>query len=334
MAENETELSLRGYYMKNTTKIIISLCVALVIVATVLVVGLVKNSGMLEETTTKPAYSLQATTAPATVGVTESWVDLDQMASELATATDTTDPSDTTTDTTATTVAPAIQTTIVYIVYSETNVAQQTTESLTVDDDDVPEMAEYKYSVDKSTGSVTINKYLGDDSVVWIPEKISGYTVRAIGGKCFEKQSLKGVVIPETVVTIGNNAFQGCKNLSSVTFKGAPSTITVGDKAFQNCGKLKSINLPAAKRIGNLAFENCTSLEKIALEYGTEEIGDWCFSKCTSLKEVKIPESVSVVGQGAFSGEHPEDMVVYCVEGSAGHEAVKQYDIKIEFEAY
>lgn len=319
--------------MKNTTKIIISLCVALVIVATVLVVGLVKNSGMLEETTTKPAYSLQGTTAPSTLSVTESWVDLDQMASELATATDTTDLSDTTTDTTATTIPPVVQTTIVYV-YTEYVTNAPATESVTMDKADTPEMSEYKYTVDKSTGSVTINKYLGDDSVVWIPPTIGGYTVRAIGGKCFEKQSLKGVVIPETVVTIGNNAFQGCKNLSSVTFKGAPSTITVGDKAFQNCGKLKSINLPAAKRIGNLAFENCTSLEKITLKYGTEEIGDWCFSKCTSLKEVKIPESVSVVGQGAFSGEHPEDMVVYCVEGSAGHEAVKQYDIKIEFEAY
>lgn len=319
--------------MKNTTKIIISLCVALVIVATVLVVGLVKNSGMLEETTTKPAYSLQGTTTSSTLSVTESWVDLDQMASELATATDTTDLSDTTTDTTATTIPPVVQTTIVYV-YTEYVTNAPATEGVTVNKADTPEMSEYKYTVDKGTGSVTIDKYLGDDSVVWIPEKISGYTVRAIGGKCFEKQSLKSVVIPETVVTIGNNAFQGCKNLSSVTFKGAPSTITVGDKAFQNCGKLKSINLPAAKRIGNLAFENCTSLEKIALEYGTEEIGDWCFSKCTSLKEVRIPESVTVVGQGAFSGEHPEDMVVYCVEGSAGHEAVKQYDIKIEFEAY
>ena len=318
--------------MKNTTKIIISLCVALVLVATVLVVSLIKNSVMVEEPTTKPAYSLQSTTAPATIGVTESWVDLDQMASELATATDTTDPSDTSTDTTATTVPPVIQTTIVYV-YTEYVTNAPVTESIAVDKNDVPEMAEYKYTVDKSTGSVTINKYLGDDSVVLIPPTIGGYTVRAIGSKCFEKQSLKGVVIPEAVISIGNNAFQGCKNLSSVTFEGAPSTITVGDKAFQNCGKLKLINLPAAKRIGNLAFENCTALEKISLEYGTEEIGDWCFSKCTSLKEVRIPESVTVVGQGAFSGEHPEEMVVYCVEGSAGHEAVKQYDIKIEFES-
>ncbi len=316
--------------MKNTTKIIISLCVALLVVATVLVVSLVQNNSSGKETTTKPAYSLQATKAPATTGETESWVDLQQMASELATATDTTDPSDTTTDTT---VSPVIQTTIVYIVYSETNVAPQPTESATKDTNE-PEMSEYKYTIDKNTGSVTINKYLGDDSVVWIPEKISGYPVTAIGSKCFEKQSLKGVVIPETVTSIGNNAFQGCKNLTSVTFKGAPSTITVGNNAFQNCSSLKSINLPSAKKIGSLAFDSCTSLEKISLEFGTEEIADYCFRNCTALKEVEIPESVSIIGQGAFSGEHPEDMIIYCVEGSAGHDAAVKYGINFECVAY
>ncbi len=316
--------------MKKTTKIIIALGVALLLVATVLVVSLVQNSNSGKETTTKPAYSLQATTPPSTTGVTESWVDLEQMASELATATDTTDPSDTTSDTTLTTMAPVIQTTIVYIVYSETNVAPQPTEGTTKDTDDEPQMVEYKYTTDKATGTVTINKYLGDDTVVWIPEKIGGYIVTGIGSKCFEKQSLKGVVIPETVTSIGNNAFQGCKNLASVTFKGAPSTITVGNNAFQNCVKLKSINLPAAKRIGSLAFDGCTSLEELILDMGTEEIGDYCFRNCTNLKSLHIPESVTVIGQGAFSGEHPEDMVIYCVEGSAGHDAAVKYGIKTE----
>jgi len=314
--------------MKKTTKIIISLGVALLIAATVLVVSLVQSSKSDKETTTKPGYSLQTTTTPSTTAVTESWVDLEQMASELATATDTTDPSDTTTDTT---VAPVIQTTIVYIVYSETNVAPQPTESATTDADDEPQMLEYKYTINKETRSVTINKYLGDDAIVFIPEEISGYTVTAIGSKCFEKLSLNGVVIPETVTSIGNNAFQGCKNLASVTFKGAPSTITVGNNAFQNCTRLKTINLPAAKRIGSLAFDSCTALEKLTLELGTDEIGDYCFRGCTNLKTLEIPDTVTVIGQGAFSGEHREDFVIYCVEGSVADDAAKKYGIKTEY---
>lgn len=316
--------------MKKTTKIIISLGAVLLIAAVVLVVSLVKNGEFGKEETTAPGYSLQTTKKPSTTGVTESWVDLDQMASELATATDTTDPSGTTTDTTTdTTVAPVIQTTIVYVIYSQTEVANPTTENKS--DDDEPEMVEYKYTLDKSTRTATLNKYLGDDSIVWIPEKISGYTVTAIGSKCFEKNSLKGVVIPEDVVSIGNNAFKDCKNLGSVTFKGAPSTITVGDMAFQNCTSLGAINLPAAKSIGRLAFDNCTSLEKLSLEFGTEQIGDYCFRGCTGLKSIEIPGTVTVIGKGAFSGDYREDFVICCVEGSAADECAKKYGYKTDY---
>lgn len=313
--------------MKKTTKIIISLGVALLMAAVVLVVSLIQSRESGKETTSTSGYSLQATKAPSTTAVTESWVDLEQMASELATATDTTDPSDITTDTTA---APVIQTTIVYVIYSETNVSSQTSETLANNTEEEVQIQEYKYTIDKNTHSVTINKYLGDDSVVWIPEKIDGYVVTGIGSKCFEKQSLKGVVIPETVTSIGNNAFQGCTNLTSVTFEGAPSTITVGNNAFQNCTKLKSINLPAATTIGSLAFDSCTSLEKLSLEFGTESIGDYCFRGCTNLRTLEIPETVTYIGQGAFSGDHRDDFVIYCVEGSAGHDAAIKYGINYE----
>ncbi len=315
--------------MKKTTKIIISLGVALLIAATVLVVSLVQSTNSGKETTTKPGYSLQSTKAPSTTGETESWVDLDQMASELATATDTTDPSNTTTDTT---VAPVIQTTIIYV-YTEYVTNEPTTEKVTSSFDDT-EMQEYKYSINKENHSVTITKYLGDNASVWIPEKIAGYTVTGIGDKCFQKQSLKSICIPETVTYIGNNAFQDCKNLTSVTFLGAPYTITVGNNAFQNCPKLKTINLPAAKTIGNFAFDGCVSLEQLVLEYGTESIGEYCFRGCSSLALIEIPDSVTYIGNGVFGGERKGELTIRCVQGSKGDEAAQKYSsetIKIEY---
>lgn len=320
--------------MNKYTKIIIALCVALLIVASVLVVSLVQGGVFKKEETTKPAYSLQATTAPSTTAVTESWVDLDQMASELATATDTTDPSDTTTETTTetTTVEPVVLTTIVYV-YTEYVTTEPTTEKLTNSFDD-NEMQEYKYVINKESNSITITKYLGDNATVWIPEEIGGYTVTAIGDKCFQKQSLTGVCIPETVRTIGNNAFQDCKNLTSVNFLGAPYTITVGNNAFQNCPKLKTINLPEAKTIGNFAFDGCTSLEKIELKSGTESIGEYCFRNCSSLTLIKIPDSVTYIGNGVFGGERKGELTIECVQGSKGDEAAQKYSsetIKIEY---
>lgn len=315
--------------MNKTTKIIIALGVALLIVATVLVVSLVQGGSFKKEDTTKPAYSLQATTKPSTTAVTESWVDLDQMASELATATDTTDPSDTTTDTT---VAPSIQTTIIYV-YTEYVTNEPTTEKLTSSFDD-NEMQEYKYVINKESNSITITKYLGDSATVWIPEEIAGYTVTAIGDKCFQKQSLNGVCIPETVKSIGNNAFQDCKNLTSVTFLGASPGVTVGNNAFQNCPKLKTINLPEAKTIGNFAFDGCSSLEKITLKSGTESIGEYCFRNCSSLTLIEIPDSVTYIGNGVFGGERKGELTIMCVEGSKGDEVAQKYSsetIKVEY---
>ncbi len=321
--------------MNKYTKIIIALGVALLIVSSVLVVSLVQGDVFKKEETTKPAYSLQATTAPSTTAVTESWVDLDQMASELATATDTTDPSDTTTETTTettTSVDPVVLTTIVYV-YTEYVTTEPTTEKLTNSFDD-NEMQEYKYVINKESNSITITKYLGDNATVWIPEEIGGYTVTAIGDKCFQKQSLTSVCIPETVRTIGNNAFQDCKNLTSVNFLGAPYTITVGNNAFQNCPKLKTINLPAAKTIGNFAFEGCTSLEKLVLEYGTESIGEYCFNGCSSLTLIEIPDSVTYIGNGVFGGERKGELTIRCVKGSKAADVAGRYNsksIKIEY---
>ena len=319
--------------MKKTTKIIIALGVALLIAATVLVVSLIKNGDFGKETTTKPGYSLQATKAPLTTGETESWVDLEQMASELATATDTTDPSDTTTDTTA--IAPVVQTTIVYV-YTEYVTNAPITEN-TSSSFDEPELQEYKYTINKENRSVTINKYLGDSASVWIPEEIAGYTVTGIGDKCFQKQSIKVVSIPETVTYIGNNVFQDCKNLTSVNFLGASPGVTVGNNAFQNCPKLKTINLPEAKTIGNFAFDGCSSLEKITLKSGTESIGEYCFRNCSSLTLIEIPDSVTYIGNGVFGGERKGELTIRCVQGSKGDEAAQKYSsetIKIEYVYY
>ncbi len=321
--------------MNKYTKIIIALCVALLIVASVLVVSLVQGDVFKKEETTKPAYSLQATTAPSTTAETESWVDLDQMASELATATDTTDPSDTTSETNTDTTIPSdpvILTTIVYV-YTEYVTTEPTTEKLTSSFDDNG-MQEYKYVINKESNSVTITKYLGDSSTVWIPEEIGGYTVTDIGDKCFQKQSLKVVCIPETVRSIGNNAFQDCKNLTSVNFLGASPGVTVGNNAFQNCPKLKNINLPEAKTIGNFAFDGCTSLEKIELKPGTESIGEYCFRNCSSLTLIKIPDSVTYIGNGVFGGERKGELTIRCVQGSKGDEAAQKYSsetIKVEY---
>lgn len=84
------------------------------------------------------------------------------------------------------------------------------------------------------------------------------------------------VVLPDSVVSIRDNAFYLCSNLYSVTFNGG------------------------LKSIGNKAFLKCDNLHEIILPDTLEEIGTDAFSYCNSIKEIEIPSSVKTIGDYAF----------------------------------
>lgn len=66
--------------------------------------------------------------------------------------------------------------------------------------------------------------------------------------------------IPNTVTKIYHNAFNGCKNLTTVNI----SNVTkIGINAFQNCISLKHIDLTNVIKIGEWAFFNCKNLNII-----------------------------------------------------------------------
>ena len=67
-----------------------------------------------------------------------------------------------------------------------------------------------------------------------------------------------------SVVSIGNNAFSGCRNLTSVTM--GNSITSIGEYAFNGCSALTSVTIPnSVKNIGSSAFQHCYDLTKIYL---------------------------------------------------------------------
>ena len=103
-----------------------------------------------------------------------------------------------------------------------------------------------------------------------IPEKVINelvpkeYTVTGIGESAFlNSASIISVSIPATMKTIGNNAFQNCGNLTSLTFEGESQLKQISVQAFYNT-VLTTIDIPASvTSIGSSAFGKNTALQQV-----------------------------------------------------------------------
>ena len=81
----------------------------------------------------------------------------------------------------------------------------------------------------------------------------------------FRNQNIKSYVIPNSVTSIGDSAFWGCRSLSDIVI---PSSITsIGDCAFWDCSSLSDIIIPSSvTSIGDSAFEGCNFQNDIVQE--------------------------------------------------------------------
>ena len=143
------------------------------------------------------------------------------------------------------------------------------------------------------------NFYINDQE---IKDLVIPNSVTSIGNYAFEDcSSLTSVTIPNSVTSIGEEAFAGCSSLTSVTI---PNSVTsIGEEAFADCSSLTSITIPnSVTSIGNYAFADCSSLTSVTIPNSVTSIGSSAFAGCYSLTSVTIGESVTSIGSSAFAG--------------------------------
>lgn len=101
------------------------------------------------------------------------------------------------------------------------------------------------------------------------------------------------IVIPNTVTEIGEKAFEGNEDITSITIPGSVSNI--GYEAFKGCTNLTSVKFSDPKDGAQMvirvsAFNDCTSLEDITIPAVCRYVTGNVFKGCTALKEIKVDE--------------------------------------------
>ena len=134
----------------------------------------------------------------------------------------------------------------------------------------------------------------------------------------FGDTKITSVTFPESITSIGNYAFYGCKltsiNFGSVTSIGdyafygnscstitIPNTVThLGKGAFYYC-RVQTVNIGSGlTTISENAFDNCSYMKTVNIANGVQTIEKNAFYFCQRLESLTIPESVTSIGEKAF----------------------------------
>ena len=118
--------------------------------------------------------------------------------------------------------------------------------------------------------------------------------------------NLKTVTIKGVLSEISNSAFEGCKQIKSITATGAVNAtgkkaLYLGECAFKDCTGLESVEFTGSLVVSKNAFEGCTNLGSVKVkESDMALLENYAFLNCTKLTEVDIPGGL-LIQEGAFS---------------------------------
>ena len=175
-----------------------------------------------------------------------------------------------------------------------------------------PETGDFECAV--GSDGISVTGYKGTDTDVVIPDEIDGLAVTAIGAGAFRgRDDLTSVTIPESVKTIGEQAFYGCTGLKTVWYNAAVVTdLTEQSLVFYGAGTgtadgMKVFFGETVTRIPAHLFDTSwsdTEVPEIEDSFepgiGISSTRAGGTSADNGLTEVTIPTSVTAIGANAF----------------------------------
>lgn len=125
--------------------------------------------------------------------------------------------------------------------------------------------------------------------------------------------SIESINIPDSVISIGSSAFDGCLGLKGVyitdlkawckiSFNGiSANPLGYAGKLYLNGELVTELTFPdGVTSIADHAFEGCCSLTNVIIPDGVTSIGEWAFAVCEEITSITISDSVTSIGDCAL----------------------------------
>lgn len=142
------------------------------------------------------------------------------------------------------------------------------------------------------------------------------YVYTTIGDNFFEESAMTEYVVPDNIVSIGNDAFRNCKSLKKVTL--SDTTASIGEYAFAGDSALKELDLSNVKEIHTGAFSECNTLTHVTIPETVTTIVGYVFNNCENLDMVTVESLDCVINSNSTT--IPGNVTVKCYYGSTAYD--------------
>ncbi|MGN1093656.1 MAG: leucine-rich repeat protein, partial [Candidatus Neoclostridium sp.] len=170
----------------------------------------------------------------------------------------------------------------------------------------------------KTENGITVCAGISDSvtaTEISIAPTYEGMPVKGVGSRAFayNNKNIVSVYIPDSVETIGSQAFSGCSSLRRVTISN--DALTVQSNAFENCSLLDSLYITNLKAWCGSSFSDYTAnplytasnlylngelLTEAVIPEGVTAVNANVFAGCNSIVSVTLPKGLTKIGNQAF----------------------------------
>ena len=146
----------------------------------------------------------------------------------------------------------------------------------------------YTFVLNEDGQTYTLEKYLGDERDIRVPQSFNGKDIVTIGKNAFLNVECDTIILPETITAIEDRAFLS-SDVKSITLSN--SIQKIASLAFYDCKYLENITLPnSLLKIESQTFKECDSLKAVTVGDGTREIAYDAFDRCPSSLVVAVSQ--------------------------------------------